>query len=61
MRCVAMSDAKGYPMLTPSQWAEFDMTVRKAIRPTLRLFASKEDADRFAKDWVKASIDGSQS
>lgn len=56
-----MSEAKGYPMLTPSQWAGFDMAVRKAIRPTLFLFASKEDADRFANDWVKASIDGNQS
>ena len=56
-----MSEAKGYPMLTPSQWAGFDMTVRKAIRPTLYLFANKEDADGFAKDRVAASIKRNQS
>ena len=56
-----MSEAKGYPMLTPSQWAEFDMAVRKAIRPTLYLFANKGDADGFTKERVKASIDGNQS
>lgn len=55
-----MSEAKGYPMLTPSQWAEFDMTVRKAIRPTIYLFANKEGADGFTKNRVKASMRGQQ-